>query len=485
MDPIDELIEQLQTGEFLEAIQETWARRIEKNSINISVNIGGKTEIVPIPELYPLKKEDDEGCKVWVLGQDFNSTEISISTGECFRIKHFHIVYLENEEIPEGFQGVSIIHNGMKITSIEMMTAPPNIREKITGYIEFDQPLDQELRRGENQLPNHYNLRWRSRIPRAIKEYINDQLSAFGKEKLGLGVDPREIKNRRLTNAEEWAMRQFMKFANEIDLFSVRGTGQFPPPPLQPKIKDMGISINGFSFYDTDIAPRVNYGQKFSKIKVCAYNRKDEKRQVNILVQVLYGSSSRLIIIDRQPVDLNGHSSYTTNEFEIDIDNSTFKEPGKYRLKATLFDSISGYKIDSVARRFWVETDPPLRQPFNLEGDRSFPEPYVHRQWLTSGSINNSPTLHYNMDHPSYKFAEGNQDSINDYIFQIILEGAIHFVLDRPNSEDGSPDFHPLETEQILGGQYNNDAEDVPGRTHDEVSRFISEIRWRYLESEV
>jgi len=157
----------------------------------------------------------------------------------------------------------------------------------------------------------------------------------------------------------------------------------------------------------------------------------------------------------------------------------------KYRLKATLFDSISGDKIDSVSRRFWVETNPPLRQPFNLEPGRSFPEPYHHRQWYTNGTINNSPTLYYNTAHPSYRIAEVDQDLQNDYIFNIILEGAINFILNRPNQKDGSPDFHPLESKTILGDQHNYEPEEIPLKTYDEIIRYISEIRWRVLESEV
>ena len=188
---------------------------------------------------------------------------------------------------------------------------------------------------------------------------------------------------------------------------------------------------------------------------------------------------------DRLSISLNGKSHYVTEKFEIEINNSIFKESGKYSIKAKLFDSISRDPIDSVSRRFWVETNPPLKQPFNLEGARSFSDPNKHRQWMTSGAINNSPTLYYNSDHPAYRIAEEDQDLLNDYMFQIILEGAIHFVLDRPNQEDGSPDFHPLETKEILGDQYNNDPEDIPFKTHDEINRFISEIRWRAIESEV
>ena len=62
------------------------------------------------------------------------------------------------------------------------------------------------------------------------------------------------------------------------------------------------------------------------------------------------------------------------------------------------------------------------------------------------------------------------------------LMGAISFVLGRPNRDDGSTDFHPLDADKILGSSQPRDAEEVPNATHQEISRFISEVRWRRYE---
>jgi hypothetical protein len=223
VDPIDELLEQMANGEFLRAIQETWFREIEKRRLEILVGDGNDRTEVGLPAPYPLPTTDTNDHKTWILGKDYEDDRIRIATGEHYRVKRFHAVYLNKGTVPEDMQGVAIVHNGMKIASLQMTSAPPQVRERVTGYIEFDRELDHVLRKGENQNPNHYDLKWRRRLPQAIKQYVNVQLEAFGRQKLGLGADPREVRSRRRTNAEEWAMRQLVKHASDLDLFGARG----------------------------------------------------------------------------------------------------------------------------------------------------------------------------------------------------------------------------------------------------------------------
>jgi hypothetical protein len=369
-----------------------------------------------------------------------------------------------------------------------MNLAPPQVREKVTGFIEFEHELDQELRKGENQHPNHYDLKWKRRIPHEIKTFVNNQLEEFGKKKLGLGADHREVKNRRRTNAEEWAMRQLMKYASNLDLFGAKGSKRpivdtdIPPPPVKP----IGVSISNFAFPDPEIAPRVNWGQKFEGLGVTVYNRKEKTCEVAVRLHVLYGDLEVVTIIDGDRFSLTCNEQRQLGLFDISIEKKEMAEPGEYRLVASLFDSRTGDRLDHVTRRFWVEKDPPFKKPFDLQPASGFPEPNQRRQWLTGGSINNSPVVYYNVEHPAYKLAEdGGEEHQQDYLFQVVLEAAIDFILKRPNKEDGTPDYHPLEGESILGSKQKPiDREEVPARTYEEISRFVSEIRWRAMEGE-
>ncbi len=92
--------------------------------------------------------------------------------------------------------------------------------------------------------------------------------------------------------------------------------------------------------------------------------------------------------------------------------------------------------------------------------------------------------MYYNLSHPAYRVIEEDEDAQAEYILDIVLSGAMDFVLKRPNREDGSPDFHPLESDKILGAHQQVELEEVPNKTYDELARYISEIRWRVYEGE-
>lgn len=484
VDPNDELLTALLFGQFARAIRETWFRFIEKEQLIISVPSGdGKLE-VELPPLYPLPENDTLKHKVWLLHNDFDDNLIRLSGGEEYRVKRFHVLYLNEGTVEEDMQGVAIIHHGMKITSLPMSLAPPEVRKRVTGYIEFDRELDRELRKGINQNPNHYDLKWRRQLPQAIKEYINRQLVQFGRKKLGLGADPREVARRRRNDAEEWAMRQLQKFARDLDLFGTKGGRRHPRPPEPPPPKIVGVSINNFGYPDPDIAPRVNWGQAIKGLGVTSYNRSRESLSAAVSLAVLHGDSVALRFLDREKAVLECGQHKSFGKFDIIIDDEGFPEPGEYRLKATLVDTATGEQIDSVSRKFWIEQDPPLRQPFLVVAAPGFSEPDHRRQWLTHGSINNSPTLYYNTDHPAYRAVEADEDQLADYMLQIMLEGALRFVLMRPDLKDGTPDYHPLETAKILGETRPVDRESVPETTYGEVARYFAEFRWRMYESE-
>jgi len=484
VDPIEEVCDTFFNGELLKAIEETWFRLLDKQLLHITVTSNSDSKSAQLPFIFPLANKDSSNTKVWKLGSDFREKFITLTGGEKFRIKNFHAVLIKNQDIPEGLRGISIIHNGMKITSLEMTTAPENIKDQIVGYIEFDTELDRELRKGENQHPNHYDLKWRRRIPHAIKYYVNRQLEEFGVEKLGLRKDPRQIQKRRRTSAEDWAIQKLMKFVNDLDLFGAKGSARpsisVDPAPMKP----IGVSINNFSYPNPEIAPRVNWGDNFSDLTVTSYNKSKYEVGISLLVQILIGDAIVFLPIERISMRITKNSQFCSSSFKITVDEDRFNQPGMYRLNATIFGSKTGDKIDSVSRRFWVESDPPLRQPFELEPLAEFPEPYKYLQWYTSGSINNSPILYYNMSHPQYRIVEeeDDQDMLNEYIFDIALNGAIQFILNRPNKVDGSPDFHPLVANNILGQRESFEKEEIPNKTYEEVNRFISEVRWKIFE---
>lgn len=480
IDPIDEVCKEIKNGSFINAIEETWFRAIEKKILEVLVTYEGKTHYAKLPYPYPLQKEDSRNIKTWILGSDFSKKYLEIYDKK-YRIKNFHAVFLNDDrELEENMSGISIIQKGMKICPVNMNSAPPDIRENIVGYIEFDHKLERELRKGINQYPNHYNLKWRRKTPNEIRNYVRNQLDSFGQTKLGLQTDPRQVKNRKRTNAEEWAMRQLLRHASDLDLFGAKGKARPSGTNSYSEPKELGVSINKFTFPNPNIAPRIDWEQKFSDITITAYNKTDTTINAEILTQILHGDSVVMQPIKRQEITLQ--NKFITNKFDIEIVDDLYPTPGVYRITTSLIDLESGDRLDHVSRKFWVEKDPPLRQPFILQPLPEFPDPFSHQQWYTSGAINSSPTLYYNLSHPAYLLVEGNEDSQAEYILDIVLSGALDFVLKRPNLDDGSPDFHPLESERILGEGQPFDLDEVPSKTYEELSSYISRIRWRIFE---
>ncbi len=366
-DPIAEVLEELEDGSFVDAIEETWFRAIEKRTLEVLITNAGKTRTAKLPTPYPLPDEDTEDVKTWILGTDISEDSITVSS-QNYRIKNFRAAYHDTRNpIDDSGQGIAIIHNGMKICNIKMSSAPPNVQERLAGFIEFDQKLERELRKGDNQNPNHYNLRWRRALPHQIKSYVQEQLDAFGLSKLGLGTDPREVKKRKRSNAEDWAMRQLLRHAQDLDLFGAKGT-VFPrreTPETPPKA--LGVSINNFSFPDPQIAPRINWGQAFQDITTTAYNRTGDDLEVSVLTQVLHGDSVVVQPIERQDLTLSSGEKVKSNAFDIEILEYEYPAPGMYRISVSLMSIETGDRLDRVTRKFWVEQDPPLRQPFLLQ----------------------------------------------------------------------------------------------------------------------
>jgi hypothetical protein len=474
--PCLEHIDALRTGALASFISETWFRALEKRRLRVTIAVDGVSTEVGIQVPYPLPTGEAGDVRLWTLGKDFHDDHIILSDGTQFRVKKFEMARLESP-VHEDLRGVAVIQNNMKIEARQMSSAPSSIADCVAGFIEFDTPLDRELRKGENQHPNHYSLHWRSRVPRAIKAYIEKQMEDFGRSKLGIGRDPREERKRRQSAAEEAALREIARFARDLDIFGRRTGGTPPPPPPPPPNKPVGVSIHGFAYPDPDMAPRVPRGSKFDDLVVEAYNRTANVVDVFVAARVLHGDRVVQTLLEPQTVSVEpGRKVPWPVAFEIGGD---YAEPGEYRIKATMDAAETGERIDDVARRFWVDAEPPFRAPFDAEPARGFPEPHHRRQWIVSGYIGTAK-VYYNVLHPAYLEAE-QADELQDYLRSIFLDAAIELVLNRPDLEDGTADFHPLDAQAILpaGG---GDGGEVPLRTYQEIMRYVSDFRWRVLE---
>jgi hypothetical protein len=473
VNPIKELCDEIENGNFITAIEETWFRAIEKERVNIRVKTSGYDKVAKIPKLFPIPSKDTDKIKVWIR----NSDEIKLLGGERFKIKHLQIAYKKGGEIPGQFRGVAIIHNNMKITSINMEGVSLDITDNIYGFIEFDRDLDRELRKNYNQNPNHYDLIWRRAVPKAIKEYLREELRRFGYKKIGIGIDPRERRKQIRSSAEIDALRYLSKYAKDLDLFG-RRRGRVeppPPPPPPPPNKLIGIMLHNFNFPDSERAPRVNWGEEIKDFEVRIFNKTNEHLKGRLRIFMLFGGREINILHEEKSIDITPYlKPKPIGPFSITFSKSVFPNPGEYRLKIRLINEVTHIEIDSLSRKIWIEKDPEFRLPFETLPDdfTDKEESIVKRQWITEGILGQNPILYYNTEHPSYKEGENNE-RLTDYLFEIFLEGSMDFILNRPVKEDGTPDYHPLNSERILKD---------PKEAYFEISGKIAEIKSKYYE---
>ncbi|MDD9811544.1 MAG: hypothetical protein OXU61_09760 [Gammaproteobacteria bacterium] len=478
-DPRPEVLDEIRGGEFAAAIQETWFRAIEKKQLEVWISTQGKSIAVELPDTHPLPSKDFNNIKTWKYRHDFNEDVVQ---GD-FKIKNFHAAYLPDAAIPEAMQGIAILQNGMKIQALGMDIAPPDINEKITGFVEFDKPLDQELRKGNNQHPNHYQLKWRSRVPRDIKAFIQRQLQEFGRKKLNLGETRQQQQQRTRDNAERIALELLLKHASDLDLGHKRKSlsgkqpnGPIPPPPPPPH-KQLGVTMQ-VTFPDDAKKPRVDWGDNIRVSAEC-FNKTAHIVTGKLAIRVLHADTQVEELTD-EAINLSAGDANMSvaqinggAEFSIALDKTRYAKPGEYRIRAVLTDSISGERVDFVTRKFWLEEEPPRRFPFDLQPAEL---PTKHA-WQPSGDIKN-PTIYYNTLHPEFKQIQDDEQDQTDYLLNICLDGALHFILTRPVDDSGKPDYHPLNTESIAGA----DRELAPEKVYEEISHYKAKVRWRIHE---
>ena len=475
--PKEEVLEAFRNGEFAEAVKETWFKSIEKQQLEVYLNIDDSSQKIELDAscMFETKTAD---TKSWILGpdSDFNDNQIKAG-GEIFKIKKLEIFYTPDKEVSEEWRGVALIHHGMKICSLNE-GLPEEKASHITGFVEFEKDLDDELRKTHNQDPNHYDLKWRAAIPKAISGYIKTQIREFGVKKLGLFQDPRARKRQEQKDAEDWAMQEFMKYADDINLSGAKGgkSKKRDNPPEPPSDKDIGIGFSEFTFSNPEKQPRVDWGESVS-FYLTAFNKTNENFIGNVSLRIHLNdieietlANNRKIVIPFEDTAFHVQDEV----FKIDIDEDKFPA-GEYRIKAQLNNSTRN-KEHAITKKIWVGQDPPQKNNFPFELISS---PFEkHKAWEIEGSLGQDPKLRCNVNHPEYKDKEDDKDEMGKYILNMCLEAALLFILQKP--DEGEDDvYEPLDTSKIREGLAGQ-----PDSIYKEIVSYKSKFRAKQFDIE-
>jgi len=415
VNPVDELLNDLKKGRFLRFIGETWWELILKYNVNIKVRIKGREKTAVIPDEFILRKEDSRKFKTWLIKNQ------RIPAGFVqLKIKNLHIVYSVDKAIPEDIRGISIQRNGMKICVIEPKYMGRETAERLYGYINFDADTEESLL--EDEGIEHYSYDFRRSTPGAIKRFVEDEMLKFAQEKLGYGVDAREVRREQQRNAERRALSAANNFAQTLGI----GTGPGGKPDGEGgerKPKKVRIRLEELSLpRSSDL--RVNYGEFVKNIKMRVVN--DGEHDVRIRVKFFlrfYDKPIKTFFED----DIKVEAKSITKDFgpfEEKFTELNYPDKGKYTITAkiiSLMEENKGLELDYKTKCFYLEEDPPTRGLFERCEAFGFPDEEPIKFWIGYSEYGSERglVLYYNLNHPSYSPVSEIEEDLAEYILRI------------------------------------------------------------------
>jgi len=427
--PIGELAEDLKKGRFLRYIGETWWEIILKYGATIRVKMDGKEQIAVIPKEFDLKDEDSGRFKVWVK----KNQRIPVGFREI-RVKNLHMVYDSDRPVPEDIRGIALQRDGMKICMVEPRYMGREIAERLYGYINFDADTEEILL--EDEGIEHYSYDFRRSLPGAIKRFVEDEIMRFAQEKLGYGVDAREVRRQQQRNAERRALTAANAFARALGIGAGPGVtregtgGERVPRKVRIQIEELSLPR------PTDL--RVNYGETVRNIRLRVVN--DDNRDIDMRLKLFlrYYDKVLKVFLERD-VRLAAHStSEDFGSFEEMMTEAGYPDRGKYTIVAriiSLMEEDKGAELDYKTKSFYLEEDPPMRGLFERCEAFGFPDEEPIKFWMGYSEYGSERglVLYYNLSHPGYTPVSENEEDLAEYIVRIAGQEICRYDLMQEN----------------------------------------------------
>lgn len=466
VDPVDEIVEDIYSGDFMKFIEETWWPNIHKYRVKISLKYGGNETNAKVPTILPISKDtpENKSFKTWVRGSD------DFKKGHAgFKIKRLCAACDMEQEVDELYQGIACFRDGMKVDIVRFPDKA--LRNKVFGYIEFEQELEDELR--EIEKPTHYAFKVRP-LWAKLKNLIEQEVEAFGNKKLGLGLDTQALENIKRNKAESKALSILRAVTKDwpISRWSKGGGGSSNVPVPPSDEKDVGVRLSNLSFPNPGNVPRLDYGQKLEGFDIVVFSKEETARDVTLNAFVLSGDT-RILDIRKESFQLGPKSHQVFSDHRIDIDNDVFASPGEYKIRVNLIDNTTNDRIDQITRRIWVETEPKLTGPFDVKRHK-FADLRIdtRREWILHAEGDDRYTLFYNIDHPAYFHNHETDAKLTACLAEIFCWGALElFVRQGLARKDDLKETKelPLNLDIIAGGE--------PLNTFHEYTLALSKLR--------
>ena len=140
LNPKDEIVDSIESGEMKLYIQESWWRCIEKMPEDAGIYLNGVR--VDLPEFGEFERSYETA-----------KTELY---APGYRVKKFGF-FIDKKGSESGWHGVSYYRRGMKIGTVELGDIPNSIKDRFWGYLEVDKEWEEQLADIEDAV--HYGVR--------------------------------------------------------------------------------------------------------------------------------------------------------------------------------------------------------------------------------------------------------------------------------------------------------------------------------------
>jgi len=422
VDPIDEVVSDIKSGKFIEHINETWWEIILKYRTNITVKTDNNSWKAEAPKKFDLVEEDSTSHRVWTI----RNQKIRAGFREL-SIKKLNIIYNAKSSIPESLRGIAIQRGGMKICAIEPRYMSREIAEKVYGYINFEPDTEELLL--EDEGIEHYSFDFRRSSPGSVKRYIEDEILKFAREKLGYGVDDREVRRRKQRDAERRALAAVNNFARKLGV----GVG-----PTTGGGGGGGGIVNEIRIrLEELILPRpkdlrINYGESVKNIKMQIVNDSDKDIILRARLLLRFYDRALKVYID-DDLQLKPQTvSEIYGPFEEEFNEGEYPDEGRYTIAArilSLMDDDKGYEYDYKSKSFYLEEDPPMKGLFERCEPILFPDDIKYWMGYSEFGSEKGLVLNYNVGHLGYLAVSEGEEELAEYILRLAIHEICRYDL--------------------------------------------------------
>jgi hypothetical protein len=428
VDPDNELISSIESGEFLRYIGETWWEIIKKRGARILVKYSGKEFQAKVPSEFEFPEKDSDEYKVWKVenlelpfsySAKTKHAELGYSKTDILKL---HIVCNKKGPVPKDVRGVSIQRGGMKICTVENRSLPDELSDSIYGYVTLDSDLEKLIL--EDEGPEHYSFDYKRGALAAghVKRFIEDEIGKFAKAKLGWKSDAREIRRKQQRNAERRAIIAINRLAKELGFTGIGKGVRKSKDGKRGKNKEVRISMPVFVFPRKDDL-RVNYDETLNNISATVVN--DADSQMNVRFKMYLRYYDRVIkdyAESDMSVDAEGKSAQM-GPFSETFSEEAFPDVGRYTVVArivSLMDDDKGTILDEKVQSFYLEEDPPSKGLFENCEPIEYPDHAQEQMGEAVPGDRGGYILQYNVKHPAEKAVENTEDELAEYLFRIM-----------------------------------------------------------------